>query len=197
MIPLPSPLRNRYVLMRHGHSLANERGIILSDPLWGTIGWGLSTKGKAQIEMLLESIDSPWSPLIISSDFTRARESAQLVALNLKLPEPLLDIRLRERFFGDLEGQEDSLYGKVWTRDRENSGNNWMAVESPVSVQSRTASLIVELEGKYDNREILLVSHGDSLQILQTWFQQIDPGQHREVDHLNTGVIRPLSLLDQ
>jgi broad specificity phosphatase PhoE len=36
--------------MRHGHSLANESGKILSNPKIGTKGWGLTEKGRKQIK---------------------------------------------------------------------------------------------------------------------------------------------------
>jgi hypothetical protein len=43
--------------------------------------------------------------LIYSSDFTRARETAETIHSSLRLPDPIvIDIRLRERRFGDLNG---------------------------------------------------------------------------------------------
>ena len=39
-------LRNRYFAMRHGHSLANAQGSIVSDPLYGIGDYGLSEAGS-------------------------------------------------------------------------------------------------------------------------------------------------------
>ena len=43
-------LSNHYFVLRHGKSLANEQGIILSDPASGTKGYGLSNVGKEQVK---------------------------------------------------------------------------------------------------------------------------------------------------
>jgi len=41
--------------------------------------------------------------------------------------------------------------------------------------------------------DIILVSHGDTLQILQTYFQGIDPHRHRTLPHLETCTFRLLN----
>jgi broad specificity phosphatase PhoE len=52
----------------------------------------------------------------------------------------------------------------------------------------------VDLERRYSGRAILLVSHGDPLQILQAGFLLIDPSGHRSLPPLETAEIRPLRL---
>ena len=69
-----------------------------------------------------------------------------------------------------------------------------MNVESVMSVIDRTTSLIEELEQKHDNCIIILVAHGDVLQILQTAFLDISPREHRKLPHLKQAEIRRMSL---
>jgi glucosyl-3-phosphoglycerate phosphatase len=61
-------------------------------------------------------------------------------------------------------------------------------------VLDRATAFVVELERRYSGRDILLVSHGDTLQILQAGFLRIDPSRHRSLPDLATAEIRWLRL---
>ena len=60
----------------------------------------------------------------------------------------------------------------------------------------RTTALIADLERRYSGRHILLVSHGDPLQILQAGFLRIDPSRHRSLPAIETAEIRRLHLAE-
>ena len=47
---------------------------------------------------------------------------------------------------------------------------------------------------RFADTTVLLVSHGDALQILQTAFHRMDASRHRQLDHLDTAEIRLLTL---
>ena len=117
-------LRHSYCALRHGQSLANVAKIISSDPAISTVEHGLSEIGHAQAkkagkifaEELAPADSAPsWRGVaIFSSDFKRARETAQHLAdacLEASIPlyknEVILETRLRERNFGDLNGGMD------------------------------------------------------------------------------------------
>jgi hypothetical protein len=59
---------------------------------------------------------------------------------------------------------------------------------------SLVTELIVGLEQRFVDTILLLVSHGDALQILQTAFAGRDASEHRQLQHLQTAEIRPLLL---
>ena len=189
-------LKNTYFVARHGKSLANEQEIILSDPAHGTTDFGLTEEGKEQARLSAEAakkqgvLDS--SALIISSDFTRARETAEIIAGILGVSEVALSPKLRERYFGNWERTHNSNYQKVWDKDQHDSSHTEESVESVDDVLGRTTELILEIEQKYQGKNIVLVSHGDALQILQTAFEGAHPSQHRSLTHLNTAEIRKL-----
>jgi probable phosphoglycerate mutase len=107
-----------------------------------------------------------------------------------------LDKRLRERFFGIYDNTSDENYNIIWKNDQENLIKNLNdQIESVESVRQRTTDLIKELEEKYENKIIFLVSHGDSLQILQTAFERIsNANQQRYLKHLERAEFRPLIL---
>jgi probable phosphoglycerate mutase len=52
----------------------------------------------------------------------------------------------------------------------------------------------MNLEQKYKNKKIILIAHGDALQILQSGFQKICSSKHRSLEHLETAEIRELTL---
>jgi len=191
-------LRNRYFAMRHGHSLANQRGIIVSHPENGLGAYGLSDLGRRQVAASLaaeRSLDA--STLIVSSDFERALETARLVHRTLGCTTPIaVDERLRERNFGELELGSDDGYASVWERDAADPDSNWRGVESPNRVMRRVTSLVADYEASHRDATLLLVSHGDALQILQTAFNKLDASRHRSLEHLQTAEIRRLQLAD-
>ncbi|CAF1281888.1 unnamed protein product [Adineta steineri] len=200
-----SSLRNKYFAVRHGESEANVAQIISSNPQVGTEIHGLSLNGRSQVaentKLFLQNYPSNNSYVIISSDFRRARETADNLASNLSdshgnKPSIQIDKRLRERFFGIYDGTSDKNYDIIWKTDEENPIKNLSEQVEPVeSVRERTTALIKELENKYENQIIFLVSHGDALQILQTAFERIpNANQQRYLKHLERAEFRPLLL---
>ncbi|CAG8453655.1 7913_t:CDS:2 [Acaulospora morrowiae] len=118
---------------------------------------------------------------------------------------------LRERNFGIYELKPDhESYNKVWKLDGEvDSKSNGhdndeildkyreIGVETCEQVQSRMCGVIKEIELDLGHRMriedvqeaenvAILVSHGDSLQILQTAFEDVKPTAHRKLNHLGT-----------
>ncbi|HPO06126.1 MAG TPA: histidine phosphatase family protein [Candidatus Gracilibacteria bacterium] len=185
-------MKNQYYLIRHGHSLAQEKGIIVSSPSIGITNYGLSSLGKKQAESAGQSLLHLKSPFIISSDFLRARETAEIIAKILNYPNSIqLEPSLRERFFGDFEGLDNDKYEKIWEIDRQNPPHPPHQVESCSAVQNRIAKFITKLEQKYYEQDFILVSHGDTLAIAETFFQnfvasnflKILPFRNAEIRH--------------
>jgi probable phosphoglycerate mutase len=98
--------------------------------------------------------------------------------------------KLRERYFGLWDKKHSSHYHDVWTNDKFDANHKKDDVESTAEVRERTTSLINDLEREYQGKTILLVSHGDALQILLTAFADIESSQHRTLTHLETAEIR-------
>lgn len=188
-------LKNHYFIIRHGESRANVKGIILSHPEAGTKAFGLTEKGKKQVEESASKnkvLDK--STIIYSSDFKRARETAEIARKVFKTKPVHLTKKLRERWFGGWERTHNSNYHKVWVDDKVNPEHKNMKVESASEVQARTTSLIIELEKEYSGKKILLVAHGDALQILITGFMKQCASSHRDIKHLEVAEIRELKL---
>lgn len=189
-------LHNHYFVMRHGQSKANLQGIIISHPENGTKpDYALTDLGRQQAKKSAEEYTLTDKTIIYSSDFSRANETANIVRETIGADEVHVTKQLRERHFGNWEKSDHANYHKVWEVDKVNADHIDESVESVNSVLSRGTALIMQLEKEYENKDILLVSHGDILQILQCGFLKVDPSGHRSLTHLETAEIRELELV--
>ena len=159
---------------------------------------------------------------ICSSDFLRARETATIVheavaAANVPVwPSAGVSLRseLRERRFGGfgsvlLQVEEGNVaarrlyekvgYAEVWREDALDATHERYGVESVASVLSRSVGLVRALATEPALRGapwmLLLVAHGDVLQITQTHFARAEPSAHRSLEHLPTATLRELGSL--
>ena len=208
-------LANSYRVMRHGQSKANEAGVIVSRIETDRGGdWGLSELGRRQALAAAQQCDLPADTVICSSDFSRARQTAEIMRAHLGAAEVTISAALRERCFGDLEGTSAANYARVWTADNASADNASAGhgcaghgcagrgcaeqavggIESAAAVLDRASALVAGLERRYRGRDILLLSHGDTLQILEAGFLRMNPSSHRQLPHLETGQIRELRL---
>lgn len=193
-------LHNTYFALRHGESIPNIKKIIISHPERGKDDeFTLTENGEQQVytsvgaakEQGLLGADT----IIYSSPFSRCKRTAAIAKKVLGVEEEIhFDERLRERWFGDWDQTSNEHYEKVWANDAHDATHEIAHVESALNVQKRTMELIHELEQRYSGKKILLVSHGDALQIMQTAFHAVDARLHRSLTHFNTAEVRRLDL---
>lgn len=141
-------------LVRHGKTDWNEQGKIQ-----GQTDIPLNEVGIVQAKALAERLsreDQIWDA-VISSDLQRAHATAQIIASKLNIPLLESEPRLRERYFGEVEGTKEQERHERW-------GTNWReiaeGVESNDEVRARGLSAINEWKLKYPKRNLLVVSHG-------------------------------------
>lgn len=192
-------LRNTYLGMRHGRSQAQELGIILSSVAeGGKPEYSLVKAGREEVQESVEAamregiLDS--RVVIFSSPLSRALETAEIGQKVLKAGTVVVDHRLRERFFGRYDGKSNKYYQAVWDLDVVDPSHTDMGVESANDVQSRFGEVIAEAERDFNKRIILLVGHGDLLQIGETGFFGLPASVHRSLSHLKNAEIRPYML---
>lgn len=171
--------RNRYLLMRHGHSQANARGLIVSSPARGVTAFGLSEQGEHQLVQLIADWQWPTPTRVVHSDFLRTVQTAAHIAAAFGLT-PRVDPRLRERHFGEFEGQEDDCYPRVWALDAQDAEHQHHQVEAVSAVAKRMQAVLDDWEQQVSGETIVLVSHGDPLQILLTSLAGKPLTAHRE-----------------
>jgi probable phosphoglycerate mutase len=144
----------KFLLLRHGNTLEGSRGIIL-----GSLPGTLSQSGREEI-VLASSYISHLSPLptgIISSDLTRAYESAIILSKNLRIPLSLCNL-IRERGAGVAEGLSESeidwsTYEQEPLEHRRHAGG-----ESFLDVKTRATLFLSSIDTSRDTT-LILVSH--------------------------------------
>ncbi|MBN9415484.1 MAG: histidine phosphatase family protein [Candidatus Eremiobacteraeota bacterium] len=183
-------MNNRYYLMRHGESRANQADKIISSPENGCAGYGLSDLGRAQAERQARESGLGPETRVICSDFLRTRETAEIAAAVLGCLPPVQDVRLRERHFGVWEGTSAAHYEPVWRRDQVDEGGD--EVETPALLTERLRGLVEELEARESGQCFLLVSHGDPLRFLQLWALGRATREHQSIRHFAPAEVRAL-----
>jgi broad specificity phosphatase PhoE len=189
----------RCLVLRHGKSLANERGLIASSPAQASAAFGLTPEGRLQVAqtvtraleggVIVEPVTLATSPLL------RALESAR-VAGDLIGCEALVDDRLIERGFGDLELSTDDQYARVWERDGRDPSHRCWGVESVEDVLRRAGAFVDELARDQADGTILLCTHGDVASALLCASRGRSLAEHRDVGGLGTGALGELHSLD-
>ncbi|XP_049935619.1 uncharacterized protein LOC116260454 isoform X2 [Nymphaea colorata] len=160
----PFALRNKYWVLRHGRSVPNERGLIVSSLTHGKLPeYGLAPEGvqqaKAAGESFLMELKTNNIALenvrICYSPFARTRETAEVVASVLNIPF----------------GSQLCKYSEIWALDEVDPFMAPEGGESVADVSARLAKALATMEAEFHGFAVLVVSHGDPLQILQTILQ--------------------------
>nr|ABK24043.1 unknown [Picea sitchensis] len=199
--------KNKYWVARHGRSIPNEKGLIVSSLANGVLPeYGLAAEGvlqaKAAAELFLKEIRKEGIPFekvrIYLSPFSRTRQTAEAFTslLNLPFDSPQIKVTeaLRERYFGPrLELQSHDHYTEIWALDERDPFAPPEGGESVADVASRLSTILAMTEAECEGTTIdlkvyaaqqhlggipntlawfgyaiLLVAHGDPLQIFQT-----------------------------
>lgn len=110
-------------LVRHGETDWNR-----DRRIQGSTDVPLNDTGRAQAReagvLLRAQLHAPTvAPIVVSSDLSRARETAEIIAAELDLPAPRTYPALRERAYGEAEGVEASEFIRRW--------GEWHSAEIP------------------------------------------------------------------
>jgi len=180
--------------MRHAQSTANEMHIIVSDPETGTTKYGLTRKGEQQVlEAIVTNKEIVSVEYIYTSDFLRAYQTAMIISQQLNNIPVKTDARLRERYFGQFEGTNSENYNKVWDMDCKLEFDVACYDVEPIhAVARRMLSFLLDCEKSHNNQNILIVSHGDPLQILYAVASGVAAHQFKSLPHFANADVRLL-----
>ena len=165
-------------LVRHGITEWNELG-----KAQGVSDIPLNKIGKQQAFALATrlSLEPEWD-VIITSDLSRAIETAQIVSAALHLPVSMHDERIREINCGDIEGTTEAERVNKW-------GSNWreldLGMEKYELVSNRGLEFLEELATTYKDKRVLVVSHGA---LIGLTLQRLLPDQFTKTSINNTSL---------
>ncbi|HTY39831.1 MAG TPA: class I tRNA ligase family protein [Candidatus Paceibacterota bacterium] len=148
--------RNEYYIMRHGEAESNVLHMLDS----GQREFHLTTMGREQANAAAKLLKNKKIDIIISSDITRAKETAQIAAKALGVKKIKYDKRLREINLGkELTGQFERDYSLKYPTYEDRFEKRPEGGESLRDVRARAYSLLQELEKEHSGKRILIVAH--------------------------------------
>lgn len=150
---------NNYFLMRHGEAENNTEEIITAE----NSKFKLTESGRQQVEDSINNANLGKIDIIISSPFTRAKETAEIVSqkIGYKTEDIIYDERVREWEVSSIfEGKEREGLIRYYSTDYlDNTGEALPGSESFQSLVKRLGDFIYDIENKYKDKNILIVGH--------------------------------------
>jgi len=150
----------KFYYLRHGESIFNIKRYISCYPEKNPSH--LTEKGKKEIQKIAQILKKENIGLIISSDLTRTKETAEIISQALKI-KIIYDSRLRETNVGIYNGRSVEEYQKIF----ENLDQRYIKAaeggENLTTVRKRILEALKDAADKYPQQNILIVSHEESL----------------------------------
>ena len=163
-------LKNKYYIMRHGQAKSNVKAICscwpekFKNPLT-LLGEEMvresAEKLKAKLDLEGQTID-----LIFCSDLLRGKQTGLLVGKIFDI-KPKFDKRLREINFGIFNGEHLEKMWKYFKTEKERIKSAPAKGETYNQILDRMMNFLKEIDKKYKDRNILIISHEGPLGLLQ------------------------------
>lgn len=194
-------LKNKYFLLRHGKTIhqAEKEDIVYYHPD-DNPACALLEKGIKEAQLAGEALKEKNIDLIFSSDILRTKQTVKIVAelINYDLEKVVYDVRLRDVNWGIFGGKSEE---EAWAYYNNNMMNKFeLSVpqgESWNQCRERVVEVLKEIENNFTNKNILIVSHGDPLWLLEGYIkgksnEELVFGKNRKKD-IKTGEIREIN----
>jgi probable phosphoglycerate mutase len=158
-------MRRTIYLARHGETEWNRVG------RWqGHSDVELNPHGRAQARALAEALAGRGIEHVCASDLSRAKETAEIVARELRLGEVSVEPGLRERCFGVFEGltrEECSRrFPDDWAAYCSEARAMPRGAEDLEAVATRVRQAVVRVSERCDaSGAVLIVSHGAAIRL--------------------------------
>ncbi len=151
--------KNNYIAIRHGEATSNVDNRVSSKV---SNDDHLTSRGKEEVLLGAQQLSGENIDLIIASDFHRTKETAVILAESLGLdPKKIIyDQRLWEINAGELEGADWDVYEAFFSHHRHKLDETLPGGESLLQVRERVLGVLMDLEDKYEGKNILIVTHG-------------------------------------
>jgi broad specificity phosphatase PhoE len=168
-------------IVRHAESFFNASHNIEEYPKEGPLGYPLSEKGREQAKALVKKLNSIKFSAVFSSDLSRAKETAEIIALEKKLVHKMRNT-IRERSVFDYLNVNKKLTKKGLLKLEEEIRENLAKLDEKAKMEYKHSSryesaregalrlltLLKEIAVGYRGKTVLVVSHGNIMRSLLT-----------------------------
>jgi broad specificity phosphatase PhoE len=158
-------MRNTYFILRHGETLYQLKKEEVIYPWPESSPILLTKKGKRQIEDAAENLKKKKIDLIFSSDIPRAKETAEIISREIGV-KPIFDPRIREIDAGIYKGKPTREYEKDFSDRKQKFFRRPLNGESRQDCRKRMMDFLEKIDKKYRDKNILIISHGTPLYLL-------------------------------
>lgn len=152
-------MNNDYTFVRHGQTYWNKNGI-----MHGQYDIPLNYTGEKQAKKISGELKNEYFDLCFCSPLKRAKSTAFAILRNHKNTKIIYDERLKELNKGSLEGK--FLNSEKLLKNEDYKILKKFSIESKKDFYARVKNFIDEVEGKYRNKKILIVSHSGTTKML-------------------------------
>jgi broad specificity phosphatase PhoE len=168
-------LKNKYFLLRHGKTIhqTKQKDITYGHPD-DNPPCVLLEEGINEARLAGEKLKDKNIDLIFASDILRIKQTVEIVTktIGYDLNKVTYDQRLRDVNWGVLAGKSKE---KAWAYyDNDKMKKFEMGVpqgESWNQCQERVVTVINDIENKFEDKNILIASHGDPLWLLEGYLK--------------------------
>ena len=128
----------------------------------------MTEKGREQASEAAEIIATKEIDVMYCSLFPRAKETAEIIAEKIGFPKEkiIYDGRINEINVGALDGKLADEYSKFFTSQEEKFVKAAEGGETYTDVKNRTAVFLYEIDKRYSDKKILIVSHNVAIWLL-------------------------------
>ena len=158
---------NTYYVLRHGQTPYQKDAELKKRmyPWPENTPIPLTEEGKAQVKKSARELKNKKIDVIYCSDIFRAKQTAGIVMEELGVKEIFYDERLRDINHGVYMGGLKTEFYKKFSPDirfdeKPENGETWN------DCKKRTINILNEIDKKYQDKNILIISHGDPLWLL-------------------------------
>jgi isoleucyl-tRNA synthetase len=157
---------NRFFGMRHGEATHNIKQKNAGGRETEGLRSELTARGIEQVYEAAKILKTKKIDLIVASSYHRAQQTAQILSKSFKV-KAVTDKRLGEIDCGIFNWQSVDAY-HTWFK---NLSDRWVSApdkaETFTDVRRRMVAAIRAIDKKYKNKNILIISHGDPLWLLE------------------------------
>lgn len=181
----------RLLVIRHGETAWN-----LETRIQGQIDIPLNDHGRWQADRLARALRLEGVDVLYASDLSRATETAEAVSRHLDLPLTL-DMGLRERHFGRLEGLTHDEIAQHWPDDARRWRGRDPAYgpeggETLTQFYQRCVGTLERLAARHPGQTVAVVAHGGVLDCFYRAANRIDLTEPRAWKITNASINRLL-----
>jgi isoleucyl-tRNA synthetase len=188
--------RNVFYIARHGEAESNIRDFIASGPEEGRKVNHLTPRGQKQIQALAKKVAAKKIDVIFTSPYERTRETARVIAeacrSELKEIEIIEDERLDEINTGVFNWKKVAEHKRFFKNPLEEFTKRPEGGENLEDVKKRMLAFVLDVNRRYQGKNILIVGHGDPLWMLEAAVKGIDNEEAMRLSYINLAELKRL-----